>query len=209
MNSITSQTNFENNSDPKKGISIVIPRVFNNISWRHIKKSIIDLRLGFVERIDVIPSLKRNYKIAFVHFAPDKWNMRDPKAVSILKALQSGKNVKIVYDEPWYWIISISRAEKPQAAPRPLIRKQKLLLKRNSTQSLSNNSIDDGESKNKTLTLKVFTDNQKKKEKRKKISSAAEKRLTKKKEGGGKKRKTRRKRKSYKKFIKLKFKSNI
>ena len=62
MNSITSQTNFENNSDPKKGISIVIPRVFNNISWRHIKKSIIDLRLGFVERIDVIPSLKEIIK---------------------------------------------------------------------------------------------------------------------------------------------------
>jgi hypothetical protein len=97
------------------GVSLCIPRVFANISWHRIKKVFIALNWGYVERVDVIPS--GGTKRAFVHFAPGKFT-----ATEVLEALCEGKQVKIVYDEPWYWQISLSRSAKPAEAPE---RKQK------------------------------------------------------------------------------------
>jgi len=101
---------FEDNSDPAKGISLVIPRVFPNIGWRRIKQIFIDLNWGYVERVDVIPVQGRNFKRAFVHFAPGKWNTRNPEAMAALDALRNGQVVKIIYEEnkPWVWNVSIS-----------------------------------------------------------------------------------------------------
>lgn len=93
-----------------KGVSLCIPRVFANISWYRIKQVFIALNWGFVERVDVIPS--GGTKRAFVHFAPGKFT-----ATKVLEALCEGKQVKIVYDEPWYWQISLSRSAKPAEAP--------------------------------------------------------------------------------------------
>ena len=101
--------------DVSKGVSLCIPRVFANISWYRIKQVFIALNWGFVERVDVIPS--GGTKRAFVHFAPGKFTQ-----TKVLEALCEGKQVKIVYDEPWYWQISLSRSAKPTEAPE---RKQK------------------------------------------------------------------------------------
>ncbi len=47
-----------------------------------------------------------------MHFAPGRFT-----ATKVLEALCCGKQVKIVYDEPWFWKISLSRSEKPEQAP--------------------------------------------------------------------------------------------
>ena len=117
------QANFAKNSDPAQGISLCIPRVFNNISWRRIKGHMIDANLGFVERVDVVPVAGKNFKRAFVHFAAGKWNMRDATARAALKALQEGKKIKLEYESPWYWLVSISGAARPAEAPKPKERK--------------------------------------------------------------------------------------
>ena len=121
--SATQQANFAKNSDPTQGVSICIPRVFNNIGWRRIKQHIIDANLGFVERVDVVPVAQGKYKRAFVHFAAGRWNMRDPTARAALKALQEGKKIKLEYESPWYWLVSISGAARPAEAPKPKERK--------------------------------------------------------------------------------------
>ena len=126
MFSTTQHANFLKNSDPKQGISLCIPRVFNNIGWRRIKQHMIEANLGFVERVDVIPVAGGAYKRAFVHFAAGKWNMRDETARETLSALQDGKRIKLVYDEPWYWLCGISGAERPAEAPKPRERKMKI-----------------------------------------------------------------------------------
>ena len=105
----------EMSGDASKGVSLCIPRVFANISWYRIKQVFIALNWGFIDRVDVIPS--GGTKRAFVHFAPGKFT-----ATKVLEALCEGKQVKIVYDEPWYWQISLSRSAKPAEAPE---RKQK------------------------------------------------------------------------------------
>ena len=108
---------FAENADPERGVSLCIPRVFNNIGWRRIKQTFIDLRWGFVERVDVCPM--GSFKRAFVHFAPGRWNLGDDRARDALTALRAGDEVKIVYDDPWFWKIGISRASKPDEAPKP------------------------------------------------------------------------------------------
>ena len=83
---------------------------FANISWYRIKQVFIALNWGFVDRVDVVPS--GGTKRAFVHFTPGKFT-----ATKVLEALCEGKQVKIVYDEPWFWQISLSRSAKPTEAP--------------------------------------------------------------------------------------------
>jgi hypothetical protein len=127
--SATQQVNFTKNSDPQQGISLCIPRVFNNIGWRRIKKHIIEANLGYVERVDVVPVAEGKYKRAFVHFAPGKWNMRDATARDALKALQEGNKIKLEYESPWYWLVGISGAARPAEAPKPRERKTRVELK--------------------------------------------------------------------------------
>lgn len=122
------QENFAKNSDPNQGVSLCIPRVFNNIGWRRIKQHMIEANLGFVERVDVIPVAGGAYKRAFVHFAAGKWNMRDEFAREMLTALQEGKKIKLLYDEPWYWLCGISGAERPAEAPKPRERRMRIQL---------------------------------------------------------------------------------
>ena len=126
--SATQQANFAKNSDPQQGISLCIPRVFNNIGWRRIKQHIIEANLGFVERVDVVPVAEGKYKRAFVHFAAGKWNMRDATARAALKALQEGQKIKLEYESPWYWLVGISGAARPAEAPKPRERKTRINL---------------------------------------------------------------------------------
>jgi hypothetical protein len=126
------------NSDPNQGVSICIPRVFNNIGWRRVKQTFIDLRWGFIDRVDVIPCGK--FKRAYVHIAPGKWNMRDRRARSVLTSLQNGDEVKVLYDEPWFWKISISSSVKPAEAPKPAPR-PKVTFGRKKTIDLDESNI--------------------------------------------------------------------
>ena len=130
------QANFAKNCDPSQGVSLCIPRVFANIGWRRIKQHMIEANLGFVERVDVIPVYKFGkvvYKRAFVHFAAGKWNMRDETARQALKVLQEGKKIKLEYESPWYWLVGISGAERPDEAPKPRERTVKIDLSPSAT----------------------------------------------------------------------------
>ena len=127
---MSSNTHFTTNSSTSNGISLCIPRVFNNINWRRVKTHMIEARLGFVERVDLIPIHKngKNYKRAYVHFKKNGWNMRDLVARQALSALQTGQSIRITYDDPWYWELSISRQARPDKAPTPKDRKLKITV---------------------------------------------------------------------------------
>ena len=116
MSSQSNTKHFDTNSNPNNGISICIPRVFSNLNWRRIRHIFIQANLGFVERVDVVN--KGKYKTAYVHFAAGKWNMRSYEAREFLKQLQEGKEVQFLYDDPWFWKVSISNAERPSEAPK-------------------------------------------------------------------------------------------
>ena len=136
----TKDQNFAHNSNNSNGISIVLPRVFpvwNTTHcpnewplWRKIKAKFIECGWGFIERVDVTPPgriPKGRFKTAFIHFRKNSWNMKDTQAREVLEEIVKGPKsfVKITYDEPWYWKMYISSANRadgpPQIKPRPQI----------------------------------------------------------------------------------------
>ena len=183
MASLSNKSNrdkiFEDNSDPAKGIILVIPRVFPNVRWQRIQQVFIDLNWGFIERIDTIPIQGGKSKRAFIHFAPGRWNTRNPEVMEVLDALRNGRQVNVVYDDPWYWKVSISRSKRPEETPKPAL----------SGASKNNNNNNNN-------------NNAERKRRRKERANAAQKRLNKtRKQNAGrrKNKKTRRRRRTRRK----------
>ena len=90
--------------------SVCIPRIFNNIDEPRIRKVFDQLLLGKIRRIDIIDCKNEKgdkFKRAFIHF--DKWFWNED-AQSARKKLIAGKEIKIVYDNPWFWKISANRS---------------------------------------------------------------------------------------------------
>jgi len=99
---------------PENQPSLCIPRVFKNIDEDRIRGVFDALALGTIERIDII--VRKNekgddYKRVFVHFYKWFWN---ENAQTARRKLISGKEIKIVYDGPWFWKVSANNCSVPQ-----------------------------------------------------------------------------------------------
>jgi hypothetical protein len=88
--------------------SICIPRVFNNISKDRIHRVFDELNLGRISAVDIKERRGEgeSFKSVYIHF--DKWFWTE-NAQSVRKKLITGKEVKIVYDNPWFWKVSASK----------------------------------------------------------------------------------------------------
>ena len=97
-----------------QNISIYIPRVFSNISKERMVGIFQILDIGVVKDIDFIAKITpkgNKYNSAYVHF--DYWydNISNQNLQSRLLN-QSDKETRIVYDDPWYWIVLENKAQK-------------------------------------------------------------------------------------------------
>jgi hypothetical protein len=101
--------------------SLCIPRVFSNITEVRIRKVINDLNMGDIERIDMVSKTTEKgekYNRVFIHFR--KW-ASDGNAAIARERLVNGKEIKIVYDDPWFWKVSAYRkdtSKNRESAPR-------------------------------------------------------------------------------------------
>ena len=89
--------------------SLCIPRVFNNITEARIRQVFDELRIGSVRQIDIKERQNEkgeSFKRVYIHFNEWYWN-EDAQAAR--RKLVSGKEVKIVYDNPWFWKVSASK----------------------------------------------------------------------------------------------------
>lgn len=104
---------FDKNSQVENGISLCIPRMFNNIGHRRVKGVFIKQNWGFVERVDVIHY--GDHKKAFVHFRPGSWNW-NVRNSRVLDQLQRGEQIHLRYEngKPWFWHVGISYVETPK-----------------------------------------------------------------------------------------------
>jgi hypothetical protein len=113
--------------------SICIPRTFISIRGKPTKTAVFntmrDLKIGFIERIDVVQKTDtrgERYCTIYIHL---KWNMRNRLACDTRQKLLDGNEVKVVYDDPWFWKCTMSTMRKPdreggngaRSAPRPRI----------------------------------------------------------------------------------------
>lgn len=103
----------------KSNPSLCIPRVFPNITWRRVKDVFEDLGLGIIDRVDMVNKTNdagQKFKRVFVHFK--KWDT-NPDAQAVKDKILSGDFVKIIYDEPWFWKVFMSKAPKPKFDKKP------------------------------------------------------------------------------------------
>ena len=100
---------------PTSEPSICIPRVFSNID-KTLVKSVFEQLFGpgCIERIDMIQKTtgrSEKFQRVFVHF---KYWPVTRRNQSVRQRLIDGHQLKIVYDDPWFWKCSASRIPKPQ-----------------------------------------------------------------------------------------------
>ena len=99
-------TNFIKDIDH---MTLCIPRVFSNINEKRIRNVFYALKLGDIGRIDMVSKVSptgEKFNRVFIHF--ERWFETD-NANSARKLLSEGKDIKIIYDEPWFWKVSSYR----------------------------------------------------------------------------------------------------
>ena len=117
-------------------IIVCIPGVFPNIGEDRIRRAFTDLDIGEIVRIDIVkpkienpetqetPKNKKALNRVFVHL-----NLNTTRQAVILKEkLTQGKQIKIVYDQPWFWNISLyKKKEKAPEEPKQFKHKKATL----------------------------------------------------------------------------------
>jgi hypothetical protein len=106
--------------------SMCIPRTFVNITRSHVYKTINDLNLGVIDHIDMVRRKNEkgeDFQRVFIHFS--KWHSNSV-ADRARTLLLSGKEVKVIYDDPWFWKISANRSsertsQKPAYNAKPVL----------------------------------------------------------------------------------------
>jgi hypothetical protein len=95
-------------TQPNQIRTLCIPRILSNISKEYIRDTLNNFNLGTIHHIDLIRNKKISNK-AFIHFS--NWN--DNGNAKIAKdRLLNGKDIKIIYNEPWFWKIVIFHETK-------------------------------------------------------------------------------------------------
>jgi hypothetical protein len=97
-------------NDNKVNLSLCISRVMNNVTKENIYNVLDDIRLGEISHIDIINKNNNGdiYKIAFIHFKEWFDTENSNKAI---ERLTCGKDIKIIYDFPWFWKITPNRSK--------------------------------------------------------------------------------------------------
>jgi hypothetical protein len=86
--------------------SMCIPRVYPNISEGRIRKIFDELNIGVIERVDIVSKTTEKgerFNRVFIHM--DRW-FHNSNASVARERLLGGKDIKVVYDDPWFWKIS-------------------------------------------------------------------------------------------------------
>ena len=92
--------------------SMCIPRVYPNISEGRIRKIFDELNIGVIERVDIVSkNTEKGEKFNRVFIHMDRW-FHNSNASVARERLLGGKDIKIIYDDPWFWKVS---AYKPAA----------------------------------------------------------------------------------------------
>jgi len=99
--------------------SICIPRVFTNITDSRIRKIFTDLKMGEIDKIDFVSRQTEKgekFNRVFIHFK--RWNINGDVATARERLLK-GQDIKIVYDDPWFWKISAYRPPQSNRSLNP------------------------------------------------------------------------------------------
>jgi hypothetical protein len=110
-------------------MSICIPRAFDNITEARVAKVFEALAIFEIGRIDMVKRVNEKgekFQRIFVHIK-DWYKTGD--ALKARERLLAGKELKIVYDDPWFWKVSLNTwAPKPKTPVVAYDRKPKIRI---------------------------------------------------------------------------------
>jgi hypothetical protein len=93
-------------------ISLYIPHVFANITKNRIVETFEKLRIGSINRIDFVnkKSKNSNFNSVYIHFS--QWYDNVASRNFQERVLDPNMEARIVYDEPWFWIVLENKGQK-------------------------------------------------------------------------------------------------
>jgi hypothetical protein len=83
--------------------NLCIPRVFNTIDESQIHSTFEKLNFGQIDKVVIVRKKNEKFNIAFVYYK--KWYDND-NAKRAISRLENDKDIKIVYDTPWFWKVT-------------------------------------------------------------------------------------------------------
>ena len=107
---MSAKIDFE--SLPANVPSLCIPRVFANWSESQIRNILDDIGLGEIKYIKILTKgneKEKKFNLVFIHFT--RWFSNDNANIA-RERLLNGKDIKIMYEDPWFWKISVYREPK-------------------------------------------------------------------------------------------------
>jgi hypothetical protein len=110
--------NSENKKMSENQTILCIPGVYANIKEQRIRRAFEDINIGEVIRIDIVVPKKtvlaeekeNKFNKVFVHI---NWN-NTSDAVACRKKLLRGEEVRVHYEDRWYWKVSAYRPPAPK-----------------------------------------------------------------------------------------------
>ena len=99
-------------------ISLYIPHVFANISKKVVAETFEDLRIGNVKRVDFVYKKGSNgdFNAVYIHF--NHWYDNVAARNFQERVISPSMEARIVYDEPWYWIVLENKTKKVDSTKR-------------------------------------------------------------------------------------------
>lgn len=98
--------------DEQRCKTLCIPRTDVNISEPFVRNIFNNLNIGNIGRIDLVKKQNEKgsqYMRVFIHI--NKWYNTENSFIA-KKRLLNGKDIKIIYDDPWFWKISVYKAHE-------------------------------------------------------------------------------------------------
>jgi hypothetical protein len=86
---------------------LCIPRVFDSVSEKEIYTAFNKLNMGIIQKVKIVNTKNDNFKRVFVHYKT--WNEKSETAKQAMERFQSGNDIKIIYNHPWFWKVSVTR----------------------------------------------------------------------------------------------------
>jgi len=105
------------NIDEQRCKILCIPRTDANISEPVVRNIFNNLNIGSIGRIDLVKKQNEKggcYMRIFIHI--NKWYNTENANIA-KERLLNGKDIKIIYDDPWFWKISVYKAPVSNSVP--------------------------------------------------------------------------------------------
>ena len=99
-------------------VSLYIPHVFANISKKMVAETFEHLRIGNVKRVDFVHKRGSNgdFNAVYIHF--NHWYDNVAAHNFQERVISPSMEARIVYDEPWYWIVLENKTKKVDSTKR-------------------------------------------------------------------------------------------